>query len=100
MPEWCRAAGGEIRLAVQVMPNARRSEIVGIVGDAIKIRLAAQPVDGRANDALLRFIAAALRVPSNKVHLTHGHRGRKKVVTIDAPDLNAESVRRLLAINE
>lgn len=94
--EWCSAVAGGIRLGVQVVPNARKSEVAGIVGDAVKIRLAAQPIDGKANETLLRFIADRLGVSASSVHLTHGHTGRRKTVRVDAPNLAVDSVREAL----
>lgn len=71
------------RLIVHVQPRARRSEVAGRYGDAIKVRLAAPPVDGAANEELVRFLAEALGVPRRAVRLTAGLTARRKTVEIE-----------------
>ena len=65
-------------MTVQVQPGSSRTECVGIHGDAIKIRLAARPIDGAANDELIRFIAERCAVPRANVQLYTGATGRRK----------------------
>jgi uncharacterized protein (TIGR00251 family) len=72
-------------LKLHVQPGAKRTEVAGVHGDAIKIRLAAPPVEGKANDALRRFLADAFGVPLRNVELVRGERSREKVVRIAAP---------------
>src|SRR3569832_2438095 len=63
MAGWCEPVASGIRVTVQVTPNARKTEVVGVLGDTLKIRLQAQPIEGRANDALLAYLSAMLGVP-------------------------------------
>jgi uncharacterized protein (TIGR00251 family) len=94
---WCSAlAGGGVRIAVQIAPNARRTEVLGVHDDALKIKLQAQPIEGKANAALVDYIAAALRVPRSSVTITHGHTNKRKLLEVDARDLAPEDVVRLL----
>jgi uncharacterized protein (TIGR00251 family) len=81
-------------LQVRVVPRARRTEISGRRGDAILIRLAAPPVDGAANDALIAFLADRLDLPQRQISITRGATARDKTLAIDglAP---AEIARRL-----
>lgn len=72
-----------MRLKIYVQPRAAKSEVVGMHGDAIKIRLAAPPVDGAANEELIRFVAKSLGVPQRNVVLVGGQTSRTKVVDID-----------------
>ncbi|HWF62231.1 MAG TPA: DUF167 domain-containing protein [Nitrospira sp.] len=65
-------------LAVHVQPGSSRTECVGIHGDAIKIRLAARPIDGAANDELIRFIADRCAVPRAHVQICAGSEARRK----------------------
>ena len=74
--------GEGVRLTVQVQPRARRSEMAGLHGDALKIRIAAPPVDGEANAELIRFLAEALMVPRGAVSLRSGAGSRRKVVDV------------------
>jgi uncharacterized protein (TIGR00251 family) len=67
---------------VHVVPRARATMVAGRHGDALKIRLAAPPVDGAANDELVRFLAEQLGVPRSAVTITTGHTGRRKTVKI------------------
>lgn len=94
--DWCAANACGIRLAVQIAPNAKKTEIVGVFDDLLKIRLQAPPVEGRANDALIRFIAEALDVPRSTVRLTHGHTSRRKLLEIIASNITADSACRTL----
>lgn len=85
-------------LTLRVSPGAGSSSIEGIYGDkALKIRVAAPPVDGEANEEIRRFLAGMLRVPRARVEIVRGFAGRDKVVLVrDAdPDevLNAVSPR-------
>ncbi len=68
---------------VHVVPRAARSEVVGLHGDAIKLRIAAPPVDGAANDEVIRFVATILGVPKRRVTIETGTTGRRKVVVIE-----------------
>lgn len=79
---WWTTTNDGIKLRVRVTPRASRSEIAGLHGDALKIRLHAPPVDGAANEALIEFLADALDVPRSTVHIERGHTGRSKEITI------------------
>lgn len=72
-------------LALHVQPGARRTEVAGLHGDALKLRLAAPAVEGKANAALREFLAAAFGVPLRSVTLLRGETSRDKVVRIAAP---------------
>jgi uncharacterized protein (TIGR00251 family) len=85
---------GGVRFNVHVQPRASTSAIAGLHGDAIRIRLAAPPVDGAANDALIEFLAEHCSVPKRAVRIVAGAQSRAKIVEIDS--LNADAVRRLL----
>jgi uncharacterized protein (TIGR00251 family) len=69
-------------LTVHIQPKASTTECVGIHGDAIKIRVAAPPVDGAANDKLIQFIARRLSIPTASVRIHSGASGRHKRVLI------------------
>jgi uncharacterized protein (TIGR00251 family) len=84
-PSWCREEAGAVVLSLHVQPGAKRTEAACIHGDAMKIRLAAPPVDGRANAELLRFLADAFGVPLRSVTLLRGEASRQKTVRVEAP---------------
>jgi uncharacterized protein (TIGR00251 family) len=87
---WCREDGDALVLTLHVQPGARRTEIAGTHGGALKVRLAAPPVDGKANALLLRFLAAAFAVPLCQVTLLRGETARQKVVRVDMPQLRPD----------
>ena len=82
---WRREDGAAIVLTLHVQPGAKRTEVSGTHGDALRIRLSAPPVDGKANALLLRFLAGAFGVPLRSVTLLRGDASRAKVVRIEAP---------------
>lgn len=77
---------------LHVQPGAKRSEIVGLHGEALKIKLAAPPIEGRANEALLKFIADLFGVPLRKVELMQGGQSRHKVVAVIGSEVKPESL--------
>jgi uncharacterized protein len=81
---------------VRVQPRASRSEIVGVHGDAMKIRLSAPPVDGAANEALVELIANALGVGRRAVRIVSGESSRSKVVEVEG--VTAAAVLRLAGL--
>jgi uncharacterized protein (TIGR00251 family) len=84
-----QAADGSFVLNLHIQPGAKRSEIAGLHGDALKIRLAAPPVEGRANAALIAFLAEQLHVPKAAVSLEAGASSRRKRVRIEGADAAA-----------
>jgi uncharacterized protein (TIGR00251 family) len=81
-------------LRVHVVPNAKTDSVVGEHGGAIKLKLRAPAVNGKANVALIRFLAEQLKLPRNAIALERGHRSRDKLIRIDG--LTEEDVRRRL----
>lgn len=78
-------------LAIRVTPRASRNEIAGILSDGtVKIRLTSPPVEGKANDALINFLADVLDVPKSRIDIVAGETGRDKLVSI--LDLDARTV--------
>lgn len=92
MAEWFRRNGDVVTLTLHIQPGAKRSEIAGLHGEALKIRLAAPPVEGRANEALLKFIAELFGVPVRQVELKQGGQSRHKVVAVSGSKVEPESV--------
>jgi uncharacterized protein len=70
-------------LRVRLQPRAKRDEVVGERGDAVVVRVAAPPVDGKANAALCAFLAARVGVPKSAVSVVRGHTSRDKVVRVE-----------------
>ena len=85
------------RLTVKVHPRARRSALAGRIGDAWKLSLAAPPVDGKANDECVRFLAEFAGVPRSRVRIVMGLTSRLKVVEIEG--VPQEDLERRLSVN-
>lgn len=79
---WARRTAEGWALALHVQPGAKRSAAVGLHGERLKLRIAAPAVDGRANDALVAFVAEKLGVPKVRVAVARGGRSRDKLVVI------------------
>ena len=80
------------------MPNARKTEIAGVQDQLLKIRLQAQPIDGKAHDALIRYLAETLGVSRSAVSIVRGHTAKRKLVHVTAAKLDVDAVRRMLAV--
>ena len=87
MSDWYRVAGdGRITLTLHIQPGAKKTEFAGLHGDALKIRLAAPPVDGKANEALIKFMAERLDLAKSAVTLKSGQTSRRKVLEVEGAD--------------
>lgn len=75
---------GLLQLTVHVQPGAKTTACAGIHGDALKIRLAAPPVDGKANQALIAWLAKTLACPQSTIELIRGQTSRRKTLSITA----------------
>jgi uncharacterized protein (TIGR00251 family) len=80
--EWIRETSKGVLLPVRAMPRASKNEIQGLHGDALKVRLQAPPVEGKANQALIRFLSEALNIPRSQLSIASGETGRNKAVLI------------------
>ena len=77
-PRWWRREPAHLVLAIHVQPGARATEIAGTHGDSLKVRIRAPAQEGRANDALIEFIARRLGVPRRDITLASGVHSREK----------------------
>jgi uncharacterized protein (TIGR00251 family) len=75
-------ADGGITFSVRVVPRASRTGIAGLIDGALKVRIAAPPVDGAANEELIRGLAKLLELPMREVEIVRGHTGRSKLVRV------------------
>ena len=83
MSDWYRVSSdGRISLTLHIQPGAKKTECAGLHGDALKIRLAAPPVDGKANEALVKFIAERLGLAKSAILLKSGQTSRRKVLEV------------------
>lgn len=97
LPDWLRPTTAGVSLLLHIQPGAKRTELVGTHGDALKLRLAAPPVDGRANECLLGYLAATLGIPSRSLRLVSGATSRRKRVEANGVTV-AEALTRLAVV--
>ncbi|MDD3483585.1 DUF167 domain-containing protein [Azovibrio restrictus] len=87
MSSWYRQdRDGAFCLSLHIQPGAKKSSVAGLHGEALKIRLAAPPVDGKANTALVAFVAELLQLPRAAVSLKSGQTSRQKVLRVEGVD--------------
>jgi uncharacterized protein (TIGR00251 family) len=84
-------------LRVHVVPNAKRDSVAGTHGGAIKIKVRAPAVKGKANAALIRFLVEQMKLPQHAIVLQRGHNSRDKLIRVDG--LTQEDTRRCLLEN-
>lgn len=92
MDAWFSIQGDRILITLHVQPGAKRTAVAGLHGEALKIRLAAPPIEGRANEALLRFIADFFQVPLRNVELKQGGQSRHKRIEIRGSTVAPQSL--------
>lgn len=91
-PLWFRIHNEIITLTLHVQPGAKRTEVVGLHGESLKVKLAAPPVEGKANEALLRYLADFFSVPLRQVELKQGGQSRHKVIVITGSTIDPLSL--------
>jgi uncharacterized protein len=84
---WYQINRDGVTIAIHVQPGARRTELAGLYGDCVKVRLASPPVDGKANACLIEFLARRLGVKRSQVTITRGLSSRRKTVFVAAAGL-------------
>jgi uncharacterized protein (TIGR00251 family) len=73
---------GSVSIKVHVQPGASRNQVLGLHGDALKLKLIAPPVEGKANRACIEFLSEALGVPKTCIQIVSGHSSRRKQIRI------------------
>jgi len=92
-PLWIRPQAGGITLTLAVQPGARTTAVVGVHGGALKVKVAARPLEGAANEALLVFLAECLGVRRRDVDLVRGASSRQKIVQVKGVSLEIATSR-------
>ncbi len=86
---WHETSRDGVTIRVHAQPGAKRTEVVGLHGDCVKVRLASPPVDGKANDCLIAFLARRLGVKKSQVSIVRGMNSRRKTVHVAAAGVQA-----------
>jgi uncharacterized protein (TIGR00251 family) len=85
---WCAEVGNGVMLAIRVVPNAKTNAVAGTQEDgSLKIRIQAPPVEGKANKALIRFLARTLKLPVRRITIQSGTSGRNKRILVEGVKL-------------
>ena len=90
-----RETPGSVSFAVKVQPRAGRNRIAGVLGDSLKLAVTAPALEGRANQAVIEFLAALFQIPRSSVTIASGETSRNKVVRVSG--VSAEFIRARLA---
>ena len=94
-PKWITQSGKNAVITLHIVPRSSRTEICGEHGDALKIKLQAPPVEGKANKALIEFLSDKLDTPRNSISILSGDTGRNKRIIISG--IKTETITRILA---
>ena len=73
----------DIILKVYLQPKSSKNEVVGPYRDGIKIKVTAQPIEGKANEALIKFLAKEFKIPPSSIEILQGHHGREKIIKVE-----------------
>ena len=92
-----RETGQGVTFQIRVLPRASKCELAGLHGDAMKIRITAPPVEGRANEECIRFLADLFNVKKTDIAITAGHKSRNKRVTVTG--LTSNDIQRIIPVN-
>jgi uncharacterized protein (TIGR00251 family) len=92
--DWIRETSKGLLLPVRAVPRASKNEIQGVHGDALKVRLQAPPVEGKANQALIRFLSDTLDIPRSQFSIASGETVRNKAVLVTGIS-KAELIKKL-----
>ncbi|MDD5329112.1 MAG: DUF167 domain-containing protein [Sulfuricella sp.] len=91
-PSWFQLKDDKLTLTLHVQPGAKRTEVIGLHGDALKIKVAAAAVEGQANARLLEFLRKAFQVPASRISVKHGEHARRKVVEIQGSSVPPQAL--------
>jgi uncharacterized protein (TIGR00251 family) len=97
LPPWIRAQAPGVQLFLRVQPGARRSAVVGVYGERLKVAVQAPPLDGRANEELLRYLALSLQLRAGDLQVEAGSTSRDKRIGIRCDPAAAQALAQTLA---
>lgn len=89
---WYQTGGDGVTIHVHAQPGAKRTEVAGLYGDCLKLRLASPPADGKANECLIEFIARRLSVKRSQITIIRGLSSRRKIVFVAVVGLQPTSL--------
>jgi len=93
---WIKEKDGNLVISLRVIPRASKDGFQGLLGDALKVRIQAPPVEGKANTYLLRFLSKQWKIPKSTLEILSGETGRNKRVCIQNPPEGLKAIIRSL----
>ena len=91
-PTYYQKTNDVITLKLYVQPGSKNNEVIGLLDGELKIKLATQPIEGRANLALIKYLSKLLKIPKSKMILKKGEKSRHKTIEIHSNDKNLTSI--------
>ncbi len=88
MADWLKPRGENILISVRVQPGASKNSVTGIKEDSLNIKLCSPPVDGKANDSLISFVAKRLDVSRSSIQIIQGIKNRKKLLEVSGVSMS------------
>jgi uncharacterized protein (TIGR00251 family) len=95
---WLNRDAESLQINLRIVPRASRNQVVGISNDRLKLKITAAPVDGKANEALVRYLSDLFSVAKSRIEIVRGHKGREKTVRISPPPELPEVLAELVTI--
>lgn len=89
---WYRQDLNGYRIRLYVQPGSKKNQVVGVIHDELKIKLASPAIEGQANKALIRLLSTLLDLPPSLFTLKHGHQSRHKVMMIESHKINLDKI--------
>ncbi|MFZ4077676.1 MAG: DUF167 domain-containing protein [Legionellaceae bacterium] len=91
-PTWYHQSQDMITLRLYVQPGSKKNEVIGLIEDEIKIKLATSPIEGQANLALIKYLSQLCKVSQSKITLKKGQKSRHKVIEIHSSDSSIKDI--------
>jgi uncharacterized protein len=88
-----------LRIKFYIQPNASKSSLIGMHGDAVKIKIHAPPVDGEANEEVIRFLSELLNLPKKSILIVQGQTSRQKLIEFLISPEKQNEIRKILGLN-
>ena len=93
IPSFLHQVGGEVHLSVKVLPRASKNEVIGVMGDELKLKVSAPPVDSAANEAVVELLADKLECPRRNVFLVRGQTSQHKTIGVRGISVEVVAIR-------
>ena len=89
----------ELKIKVKIIPNSSKNDII-IEGDSVKVKLTAQPIENKANKALVEFLSKTVKVPKSSIEIVRGLTSKEKTLLIKADNTKLKEIKTILNIKE